>query len=424
MVANTLVTRVAPPLSVAMILALHLLGCDPNSPGERAAQAEIERLPFDAAVFDILADDFDNNGLVDLALTTHTGSFTQIFYQREPRNYIAGGRIENVGFHPGDLLRLRSGGPSTPLYLMNSEGENAIRIFRASDNLGLEQVAEVGAPAPRVATEFSWPDRGRGLAFGPFARNTIFVITGFRPLEGARGPAYELPLPSSLSRIHQIAAADLDKDGSDEILFVDATKSSLHAVSAPDEDDLPTIHTLWRFDEGGRHRLVLPADINQDGRLELLVPEEIAPKERDGSPRVTVFDVNTDNRLVPMTLSFDSREDDDNTDPATFARGFNAIDFAVDKTGEGLLLLTSENEVILALVPEGWDGEALATRRISFGARSGVRKALLRDLDGDGWLDAVIGLTTARGSNVIIYGPLWEGAARLRDSGQSLEQLP
>jgi len=408
----------------ALTVALCLAGCNQGSSDSRVPQVDIERLPFDASVFDILADDFNNDGLADLALTTHTGSFTQLFYQRNPRHFVPGPTVPDVGFHPGDLLRLRPGGLAEPLYLMNAEGENALRIFGASDDLGLKQIAELGAPAPRVATEFSWPDRGRGLAFGPFARNTIFIITDFEPLQGGRGPAYELPLTSSLSRVHQIAAADLDEDGSDEILFVDATQSSLHAVSAPVGGEFPTIETLWRFDEGGRHRLVVPADIDQDGRAELLVPEEVAPSNRERSPRVFIFGLKDQDQAVPHSIPLQRSDDDLRGDHGASTRGFNAIDFGIDSNGEGLLLLTSENEAILARVPGGWDGGALVTRSVDFGARAGVRKALLRDLDGDGWLDAVIGLMTARGSNLIIYGPLWEAAGILLDSGKSLEQLP
>ena len=316
----------------AATVAIWLAGCNQGSSGSDAAQVDTDRLPFDAPVFDILVADFNGDGLTDLALTTHTGSFTQLFYQRRPRHFVPGPTVKDVGFHPGDLLRLRSEGLGEPHYLMNAEGENALRVYRSSDTSGLARVTELGAPAPRVATEFSWPGQGRGLAFGPFARNTIFVITDFQPVEGSRGLAYELPLPSSLSRIHQIAAADLDGDGSDEILFVDATNSVLHAVSAPDGDELPAVQTLWRFDEGGRHRIVLPADINQDGRAELLVPEEIAPRERERSPSVTVFSVSVDGRLSPTSLAFNPSDNNDGAGHEIPDRGFNAIDFAVDKT--------------------------------------------------------------------------------------------
>lgn len=410
---------------VALGLAALAAACSEDSSDPRPPVPAIERLPFDAAVFDILADDFDNNGLLDLALTTHTGGFSQIFYQTQQRNFAAGPKIKEVGFHPGDLVALRTEEAGDRLYLMNAEGENALRVFRANENPGLEQVAAIGAPAPRIATQFSWPGRGLGLAFGPFARNSIFVITEFDPLKGARGPAYELPLPSSLSRVHHIAASDLDRDGSDEVLFIDATSGSLHKVSAPEADALPTIDTLWRFDDGGRRRLVLPADINQDGWVDLLVPEEVAPRERESAPRVVVFfgGHETSRTPTPIPLLLDDPEGGREAAHVVLGRGFNAMDFAVDNNGAGLLLLTTENEALLVGLPKGWSGEPLATRRIPFGARSGIRKALLVDLDGDGWLDAVIGLTTGRGSNLIMFGPLWKGAERMLDRGSSLEEL-
>jgi hypothetical protein len=87
-------------------------------------------------------------------------------------------------------------------------------------------------------------------------------------------------------------------------------------------------------------------------------------------------------------------------------------------------VLTTPDDLIVATVPPGWAGGDVPYRRLSFPSPASIRKSLLRDIDGDGYIDLVTGLRTPLGSNQIIYGPLWDGLAEANAKGLDIDQLP
>ena len=89
-------------------------------------------------------------------------------------------------------------------------------------------------------------------------------------------------------------------------------------------------------------------------------------------------------------------------------RGVRSIAFGRDRDGTQYLLASSEQHLALMRIPAGWSGEPLESRLIPSTSRMAVRKMLLTDLDQDGWIDAVVGLSGESASGLVLWGPLSE----------------
>ena len=166
-------------------IAVLLNGCPAVAPvsertvPEPTALSVVADIPFTATATDVLADDFDADGRPDLAFTAHAGNYTQVFYQHTPRHFAPGPRVDAVGFHPGDLLRLPVQNRS--LFLMSAEGNNNLLVMEPTPKGGLAVVASRALSRPLSATTFHWPGWGLGLAVAPKSKNTVVLLKGFDP---------------------------------------------------------------------------------------------------------------------------------------------------------------------------------------------------------------------------------------------------
>lgn len=277
--------------TLALVFSTLLIGCQDNSqppattelssqaPGTIQTTPQIIRVPFGASAHSLLVDDVDGDGRMDIALTSHDANFTQIFLQGRQGVFSAGPRVEEVGFHPGELIRLPD--KDQRLYLMYSEGENRLRVYTPTSAGGLTQVTEMGLTAPRHGTVFHWPDWDLGIAVAPYGPGLINVVKNFDPLTGkATGVAIVHFTPAAVSAL-AVAAADLDADGADEILFTNSISNTVSVIRAPKSGAIPVAEALWRFQPGGRPHEVIPADIDQDGHIDLLVPDTTDKRELD-----------------------------------------------------------------------------------------------------------------------------------------------
>ncbi|WP_295402328.1 VCBS repeat-containing protein [uncultured Thiocystis sp.] len=408
-----------------------LLGCDGDkpvpeasdpSPSGQAASAPgqtslgssvIAYLPLNAPAHSLLIDDIDGDGREDLALTSHHASYTQVFYQQEPRYFTPGPTVDAVGFHPGDLLRLPAS--NRRLYLMNAEGENRLRVFEPSTDGGLNTVSELFVPAPRTSSVFHWPDWGLGLAIGPFAMSAIFLAKDFDPLTGQHGGGAELKFNPGVAHAHSVAVADIDSDGSDELFFANNISNHIYMIRAPEPGTSPVIETLWTFQPGGRADDVIPADIDQDGDLDLLIPDATDKRKLDRTD-VNVLVNDGQGQFQLTQIPFPARTRSEGGIP-----GINAFDAGKDRDNFTYLIGASNETLVLMRVPAGWAGEPPETRKLQFQGGQVMTKALLRDIDGDGWLDLAMTRAAARNSGVILYGPLWENAGRLEADGVRID---
>jgi hypothetical protein len=403
-------------VSITVIAAL-LNGCQAVAPvlehtdTVSAALSVVADIPFAGAASDVLADDFDGDGRSDIAFTAHAENYTQVFYQHTPRHFAPGPRVDAVGFHPGDLLRLPVQNRS--LFLMSAEGNNNLLIMEPTPKGSLAVVASRTLSQPLSATAFHWPGWGLGLAVAPKSKSTVVLLKGLDPLTGRDESAMELPLPHNYIQVGRIAAADFDGDGSDELVFATSLTSEVWIIRAPkNAGESPRIEPLWRNPHGGRARQVLPADINGDGYTDLLVPDETG-QDGAGMTAISVLLNDQHGQLhFAYAFPFSSSPEKEGGIP-----GIRGLDFGRDKDGIRYLFGAGYQSFVLYRFPANWAGGKPEMRTLKLQQIEGVHKVLLRDLDGDGWLDAVVARGKEQDAGLILYGPLWDNFAKLAEKG-------
>ena len=100
------------------LLMLSATGCEKSTDAPLQGQAPEQKaeeryafqmtLPFKDSPLDLLVEDMDADGRLDVAAISHGNNYGQIFFQMAPRQYRSGPRLDSVGFHPGDWLRWRT----------------------------------------------------------------------------------------------------------------------------------------------------------------------------------------------------------------------------------------------------------------------------------------------------------------------------
>ena len=225
-------------LALIFAVALLLDGCQATVPAITvpATASAIANIPFPEDADYVLADDFDGDGRPDLAFTSHAASYTQVFYQHAPRHFEPGPQVKAVGFHPNALLRLP--GQNRPLYLMNAEGLNQLLVMAPTPSGGLAVVSSRPVAQPKSTTPFRWPGWGLGLAVAPFSRSAVTLLKGFDPLTGW-AEEMVIPLSHTYVQVGDIAAADLDGDGVDELVFATDLTNDVWVIRCPKTGEPP-----------------------------------------------------------------------------------------------------------------------------------------------------------------------------------------
>lgn len=362
----------------------------------------LARLVMSSAPSYVLLDDFNHDGRLDVGLTAHGGNHSRLFLQIGQRRWQAGPEIPEVGLHPGELIRL-AGDDDHRTFLLFAEGDNKLRVMTPTADGGMKVNAEIDAIFPRAGTPFHWPGWGLGLAFAPFSEAMIVLVEGFQPDQATARAAHFLRYKPAFAKAQQVAAADLGGDGIDEILFMNPYKSQLMVIRYPCGDAKPAIEELWTFTQAGPARFAIPADIDQDGDLDIIVPGETG--QASGAVTALNLLIKDDGggwRQTAITLPAVTKEQGG-------IPGLRGTAFGVDKDGVGYILTAGYDRLSLVKMPFGWESDEQAIRQVHLTKPQGIPTLVLNDLDGDGWLDAVLagGMGDTSGG-VVLYGPLWD----------------
>lgn len=396
---------------LGLALVLILMGCErhPANPAAgpvdrpSAERSALSQIPFGADIIDVLIDDVDGDGRLDIAFTSHGESFTQVFYQRDPRRFAPGPRVTAVGFHPGQLLRLPD--PARRLYLMHAEGQNLLKVFEPAADGGLSLVSELPAPSPRSGTLFHWSDWGLGLAFAPFDENSLFLIQGLDPVAARKASGYRIELRPKFGRLDQVVTTDLEGNGKEVLVFVNSWTGVISTVRRPQVGKVPEPDDLWTLEPGSRPGRVLAADVNQDGHVDLLVPDTTENRKARRPVAIHVLLNDGQGRLSEEEVVFPSRRTSEGG-----MTGITGFSFGVDRDGFGYALAAGYEKLALYRFPAGWKTGPLEVKSLALPKPEGVGVVVIRDLDGDGSLDLLLG----RPESLIVYGPLWENFAQLK----------
>ena len=209
----------------------------------------------------------------------------QVFRQVEPRRFEATGEQDIAGFHPNDTIAL----PGAPKrYLINAEGKSQLRVVAAQPDGRLTLVSDYSQPQPLGSTPFAWPDWGRlSLAVVPYSGTALTLLRDFDPEKGEAKAVVTIPTDRDPRPARLV---DLNGDGVPELVFPTFWSNKVWAVEYAGSDQAPRLRELASFKDGWpRH--VLPLDVNQDGKMDLLVPmsvqESIAVLLNDGQGHFT-----------------------------------------------------------------------------------------------------------------------------------------
>ena len=337
-----------------------------------------------AEAIHVLVDDITGDGRLDLLFTSHSNNEIQIYQQTAPRHFEAREPQTVTGFHPNDTIVL----PGTPKrYLINAEGENQLRVVKVQPDAHLEIVSERKQSAPRASTSFSWPGWDLSLAVVPFSGNTLTLLRDFKPETGEVKAAYSLTTGKEPKHVR---LADLNGDGIDELVLASRLSNDIWVIDYPGPDKEPVPRRLWSF-ERGWPRHVLPFDIDRNGTIDLLVPmavqQEIKVLLNDGKANFT------EGKPIPYPGK----------------TGIHILATGQDQDGTRYLL--AGGMYALVLYQESKDAAGVF-ENIQLPLAKWPNWVELKDIDGDGWLDAV---TANQGTEPpsIIYGPLWKSFTTL-----------
>lgn len=349
-----------------------------------------QSLPLSRGVpFDVLVDDVNDDGRRDIAVVSHGDNFMQVFYQQEGRSFRAGPEISEVGFHPGMIApwpKMESG------YLLNAEGASALRLLQVGPDQTFSAVRAFTENSPRYSVFFSWPGWGTGLAVSPFHYDTFVLWKNLDFDMGRQPDRYAMSLSarghSNLTAGKPIAV-DIDGDEVEEIIFAVHRNHELRKVRRPQEGTNPTAELLYRFQRGAQAQVVA-LDVNDDGASDLLVPDQTAPFE------IHLL-LNDGHGVFSQSRTFKF--------PTTM--GIRAIDVGQDKDGIKTMIAVGYGALVLYRFPHGWNGKSDVPEIVqSFPPFEASQSITLRDIDGDGWLDTVVGRGTARKGVWLAFGPL------------------
>lgn len=352
-----------------------------DDPGNRYSQFFVK-----AGAFHVLASDFDGDGKVDLAFTSHSGNQIQVFRQVSPRRFKATEPQDIVGFHPNAAITL----PGVPKrYLVNAEGEGKILILAANSHGRFTVIAERAEPGPLASTAFVWPGWGHiALAVVPYSGSSLVLLKGFDPETASVKASISIstdndPRPSRL--------ADLDRDGIPELVFPTFWNSKIWAVEYKSSDQDPTVRELASL-KNGWPRHVVPIDLNHDGAVDLLVP------------------LSVQERIVVLQNDGKGYFKEGPSIPYPGRVGIHAFNIGQDRGGRYLLAGGSR---ALVLYRERQEAPG-SFENIILPLMNWPNHIELVDVDGDNWLDAVVADQGQSGSRVI-YGPLWDSFGKLAD---------
>lgn len=329
-----------------------------------------------------LVDDLTGDGRADLAFTSHGGNMIQVFRQVGPRRFEAtGGEQDIAGFHPNDTIAL----PGAPKrYLINAEGKSLLRVVVAQPDGRLTLVSDYRHPSPLGSASFAWPGWGRlSLAVVPYSGTKLTLLRDFDPEKGEAKAVVTIQTDRDPKLVR---LADLNGDGVLELVFPTFYSNKIWAVEYAGSDQAPRLRELASFKDGWP-RSVLPLDVNQDGKMDLLVPmsvrQSIAVLLNDGQGHFT----EADPIAYPGQVGVH-----------TLAAGQDRGGRYLLAGGHGALVLYRERQETPGqfeniLLPRKWP--------------SRQSRVELADVDGDGWLDAVVTDLSPPESQVI-YGPLWD----------------
>lgn len=395
-------------ISLVMFQFVWLLpGCERQIDPEVLAVQQ--GLPVNWQVFDLMAKDLNGDGLKDLVAVDHGAGVGQVVYQEKPRQFEMGPVYKGVGFHPGEMIEWPM---DSTIVVLGAEGSNAIKALKPEKKSGFNQISSLEIGAPRYVRQFEWPEWGHSLAVSPYANGVVNLLLGYDPASGSVRKIMDVQLaehPPTIRAAERITPVDIDGDGIVELLFVATITNEVIALKKPaGEVEPPEVKVLTTQPGWGMANEVHALDLDGDSDFDLLVADEAAPSQ------INVLLNDGSGHFKPG-------------EPISFpgVQGVMELRIGRERNGQIVLLAAGPGAVAVYQMPRVWNGHSeLELKDISRHVKWNDDVAFdmeLTDMDGDGWLDGVVGRINGMRNVWVIFGPLWDQFGKLAEEGFELK---
>ena len=393
------------PLMAGFLIQLVFLvaGCD-GIPGQPdAAIKSQESMSWDGEAFALFAQAPNPKGLRNLNVVDHTGGVLEAIEQQSPRRFVAQ-KSREIGFHPGVITQW----PTDPkLALFAGEGTNSLTTL--SFDQGYREIATLKEEAPRYITTVDWPGWGKTVAVTPFKNGYIVLLRDFDPMTAHAAERVIVPLAESMNTIRasdRITVGDLDGDGIKELVIVVSATGEVIQIKypGPDANAKPSMTILFKDDQWGMPNEAQLFDLDDDGDLDMVLPDEAKPG------KINLLMNDGRGHMTPgAPLDFPHQE------------GVTELRIAKDKDGLAYILAAGYKSIALYQRPMGWrPGSPMPYHAITW-SNDLALDMLLEDIEGDGWLDGVVGRFMGKKNVWVVYGPLWDRFKKLSESNFVLQ---
>lgn len=391
--------------ALAMFMLVGFAGCDSSVSPKTLQLRYGTLLPWSGQAFDILVEDLNDDHHADISVIDHGGNHAQLFYQTGTRQWAMGPVFDGVGFHPGNLIRW-PGEPAS--FVLSAEGDNALRVLLPDKRTGFKVASQRDETKPRYAQRFQWPGWGNSLVLSPFDTDSLFLLKGYDPLKGTAVDRIQVSTAEQSPSVlwpGPITVTDIDNDGSDDLLYATRVTREVFVVQAAAEVSGIRPRELAKSADWGGPSQVVAGDLNGDDAVDLLVPDETLP----GKINVLLNDgLGAFKKVRPLESANEE--------------GVTQLKFGADRDGRRYLLAGGYGTLSLYQVPQNWsDAESMKPMTIHWDGGGHASALAFEDIDGDGWLDLVLGRLGGERTLWVHYGPLWDSFKTMSKQGFNLD---
>jgi hypothetical protein len=383
-----------------LLLTLLFSGCDAidGVTGQQRSKAKTEEsLPFDGEVFDLLLHAPDAFGRRNVSAIDHSRGDVVTFKHVEPRTF-KGDAPQHIGFHPGVMTLFNQ---QSSIVIHAAEGEDAMKAVTFDPQFKVTSSLAEGAP--RYLSIVDWPSWGKTLAVSPYRNGYLDLLKDYNPEKGEASERIIVPLaasPNTIRAAEKVTVGDLDGDGIAELLVVFSSTNEMFVIKYPGEGvaQPPKAELLFKDDRWGMPNEAQIFDLDGDGDHDILLPDEAKPS------KINVLVNDGKGQFTPeKPIDFPGQD------------GIMELRIAKDKDGRVYLLAAGFGTIVLYQKPEHWTwGDPMPFKQVGW-IKDIAHDMAFEDLDGDGWLDGVLGRVSGKKNIWLVYGPLWDQFSKLSD---------
>ena len=269
--------------------------------------------------------------------------------------------------------------------------------FKESD-LNPVVSAEIKASNVRQVEEFNWPGWGTSLVASQFQMDKILLIKGLKKNNGAyEGEYLSVSLtknPPSVRSSEKLAIADLDGDGIDEIIFSSPVTKEVMVLRYPGEKAKPDIEVLAKSEDWEMPMRVLVNDLDHDSHSDLLVFDS------SGTSKIHLLKNNGSGHFSEAgSIEFPLE---------LFGKSIWQMASGLDKDGEQYFYAVGAGGHALYRVDPVDPFNSWTVQTLPSEVYDPSFDIVMKDIDGDGWLDVAVTRMTRNDNVLVIYGPLQE----------------